>query len=94
MWAAVPLSAIAIAPQRDDGIVGRTVESEMPRSTDPCRACGGGDDEGLVLLCDECHTPYHAHCVGFKGPLLGDWFCKGCKRRRRREAWKRSEECE
>ena len=35
-------------------------------------------------------TPFHAHCVGFRGPVHGDWRCTGCrprglaKRRRRR----------
>ena len=58
----------------------------MPRSTDPCLVCGGGDDEGLVLVCDECSTPFHAHCVKprFDGPVLGDWICKRCAGRRRR----------
>ena len=45
----------------------------------PCQACGGGDDEGLVLLCDQCNLPVHAQCVGFEGPVLGDWLCVTCE---------------
>jgi hypothetical protein len=64
--------------------------SRMPR-VDPCVLCGGADDEGVLLLCTgTCDKPFHAHCVGFRGPVLGDWSCTGCrprglaKRRRRR----------
>ena len=46
--------------------------------TRPCAACDGGDDEGLVLLCDLCDTPYHTHCVGFQGRVEGDWLCGPC----------------
>ena len=45
----------------------------------PCRACGGRDDEGLVLLCDECNLPVHAQCVGYEGSVLGDWRCATCE---------------
>ena len=45
----------------------------------PCQACGGGDDEGLVLLCDQCNLPVHAQCVGFEGPVLGEWLCATCE---------------
>jgi hypothetical protein len=45
---------------------------------DGCTLCGGTDDEGLVLLCDTCDRAYHAHCVGFVGPLKGDWCCHAC----------------
>jgi len=47
--------------------------------------CGGADDEGLVLLCDTCNLPYHAQCVGFEGPVLGDWLCPRCENDREEE---------
>ena len=51
----------------------------MPASdTRPCILCSGLDDEGLILLCDECNLPYHAHCVDFEGGLEGDWLCPEC----------------
>ena len=50
----------------------------MP-DTRPCCICDGGDDEGVVLLCDSCNVPHHAECVGHKGPVLGDWFCPLCR---------------
>ena len=37
--------------------------------------CGGNDTAGEILLCDWCNLPVHAHCVGFIGPVEGDWFC-------------------
>ena len=52
---------------------------------DPCVLCGGGDDEGLVLICaGTCDKSFHAHCVGFRGPVHGDWRCTDCRKRRRR----------
>ena len=51
----------------------------LPRNDAPCVICGGGDDEGLVLLCDQCDNPHHAHCVGFEGTLQGDWLCPSCE---------------
>eukprot|EP00966_Prymnesium_polylepis_P325910 7381846-Prymnesium_polylepis.1 len=44
----------------------------------PCVQCDGGDDDELILLCDACDQPWHAMCVGFKGPVLGDWLCEEC----------------
>ena len=35
--------------------------------TDSCLECGGGDEDGLVLLCDKCNAAHHAHCIGFDG---------------------------
>ena len=51
------------------------------RETDqrPCVTCDGSDDEGLVLLCEACNLPMHADCVGFEGPVLGDWLCPVCE---------------
>lgn len=48
---------------------------------DPCCLCLGGDDEGLVLLCDgTCDRAFHAHCVGYDGVVEGDWLCEECAR--------------
>ena len=49
--------------------------------TRPCSVCGGGDDEGTILLCDECNKPYHngIHCAGFVTECdYGDWACLNC----------------
>ena len=35
----------------------------MPRDERSCVLCDGGDDEGRILLCDDCDKPVHAHCV-------------------------------
>ena len=57
----------------------------MPRDSRPCHECGGGDDEDLILLdedlillCEGCDVPAHAHCVGFTGSLGNGWFCRDC----------------
>jgi hypothetical protein len=47
-----------------------------------CLACGGSDDEGLVLVCDLCESPFHnnLHCAGFVTAAgYGDWFCLDCR---------------
>ena len=49
--------------------------------TRPCSVCGGGDDEGTLLLCDECNTPFHngMYCAGFITTCgYGDWVCLDC----------------
>lgn len=49
--------------------------------TRPCSVCGGGDDDGTILLCDECNKPYHngIHCAGFVTECdYGDWACLNC----------------
>ena len=49
--------------------------------TRPCSVCGGGDDEGVILLCDQCNVPFHnsVHCVGLiTGCYYGDWVCLDC----------------
>ena len=52
----------------------------MPRDSRPCVKCGGGDDQGLMLLCDDCNKPIHAHCVpGFTGTLGNHWSCAECE---------------
>ena len=51
----------------------------MPRDSRPCVICGGGDDQGLVLLCDDCDKPVHAHCVRFTGTLGNRWSCAECE---------------
>ena len=51
------------------------------KDTRPCSVCGGGDDEGTILLCDECNKPYHngIHCAGFVTECdYGDWACLNC----------------
>ena len=53
----------------------------MPRDSRSCVLCDGGDDQGLVLLCDDCDKPVHAHCIGFVGPVEGDWLCGECEDR-------------
>ena len=53
----------------------------MPRDSRPCDVCGGGDDEGDILLCEgrpHANDAAHAHCVGFTGPLGNGWFCRDC----------------
>ena len=71
----------ARSAQPDDGVAAPRGEKQIAaqRHVGNCVICDGGDDEGLVLLCDECDDAYHAHCVGFEGTLQGDWLCPSCE---------------
>ena len=56
--------------------------TERAMRMDACVWCGGRDEEGLVLLCDGvCNQAFHAHCVGFVGPVTGDWRYGACGER-------------
>ncbi|KAG1675364.1 Bromodomain adjacent to zinc finger domain protein 2B [Nymphon striatum] len=45
-----------------------------------CQFCHSGDNEGMLLLCDNCDKGYHTYC--FKPEMdkipEGDWFCYEC----------------
>ena len=43
-----------------------------------CRACGGGDDEANLILCDGCDAGYHAACWGLDRVPRGRWMCSEC----------------
>ena len=70
--------AVIVNPSARHAFAGVVSLEIMPQDSRPCDHCGGGDDEGLILLCDGCNLPLHAHCVGFAGPVEGDWFCGAC----------------
>jgi PHD-finger len=45
-----------------------------------CRACGSGEVDAELLLCDDCDVGYHTFCLR---PILprvpsGSWFCPSC----------------
>jgi len=48
--------------------------------TEGCQACGHDNDYHLMILCDECDSEYHIHCLD--PPLdsvpSGSWYCAMC----------------
>ncbi|XP_073271116.1 uncharacterized protein [Primulina huaijiensis] len=40
-----------------------------------CSVCHCG---GELLLCDQCPSSFHAHCLGLNEVPDGDWFCPSC----------------
>ncbi|KZV25751.1 hypothetical protein F511_04812 [Dorcoceras hygrometricum] len=40
-----------------------------------CSVCHYG---GELILCDQCPSSFHAHCLGLKEVPDGDWFCPSC----------------
>ncbi|CEM37885.1 unnamed protein product [Vitrella brassicaformis CCMP3155] len=45
-----------------------------------CWKCGKGDNEKLLLLCDNrgCSAAYHTYCVQLTAVPEGQWFCPKC----------------
>jgi hypothetical protein len=45
-----------------------------------CEACGRGDDESRLLLCDSCDDAYHTYCLLPPLPEVpkGEWRCHKC----------------
>ncbi|KAL3850584.1 hypothetical protein ACJIZ3_012466 [Penstemon smallii] len=42
---------------------------------DVCSVCHYG---GELVLCDQCPSSFHTHCLGLKEVPEGDWFCPSC----------------
>lgn len=44
-----------------------------------CELCHYGNNEHLLILCDECDYGYHTYCIGleYKVPS-GTWYCPKC----------------
>jgi hypothetical protein len=49
-----------------------------------CQVCGSGDDDAMMVLCDDCPRGFHTYCLS--PPLQripsGDWFCPRCSAHR------------
>jgi|Transcript_1835 hypothetical protein len=45
-----------------------------------CEACGSGDDESNILLCDGCDAGAHTRCCWppLRAVPLDEWFCPSC----------------
>ncbi|KAI0166365.1 hypothetical protein GGR57DRAFT_23333 [Xylariaceae sp. FL1272] len=51
---------------------------EEEEESHPCPICNLADHEEVLLLCDNCDTPYHTYCVGLDSVPRGHWFCLEC----------------
>lgn len=43
-----------------------------------CVRCHQGDNEQLLLICDNCDRGYHTYCVDVERVPLSDWYCPSC----------------
>ena len=52
-----------------------------PSAPCSCRACGEGEPEASILLCDGCDDAYHMQCLrpAIKAVPEGTWFCHKCE---------------
>lgn len=44
-----------------------------------CHACGLGDREDVLMLCDGCDAAAHCDCMGLEYVPFGDWWCPTCE---------------
>ncbi|XP_068091119.1 E3 ubiquitin-protein ligase UHRF1-like [Hyperolius riggenbachi] len=46
-----------------------------------CHLCGGKQDPGKQLLCDECDMAFHLYCLDppLSAPPEEDWYCPECR---------------
>ena len=75
----------------DAGINEDQVDEERPHTHDDddspadvdfiCQACGEGDDESRLMLCDGCDGGWHTYCVRPKLTAVpkGEWRCDTCR---------------
>ena len=43
-----------------------------------CIICGNMENEGTLMLCDDCDHGYHVKCLNLVEVPRGDWFCPCC----------------
>ncbi|KAK6117019.1 hypothetical protein DH2020_049263 [Rehmannia glutinosa] len=54
----------------------RRIETNDSKINDDiCSVCHYG---GELILCDQCPSSFHTHCLGLKEVPDGDWFCPTC----------------
>lgn len=44
-----------------------------------CNACGFGNREDVLMLCDGCNAAAHCDCMGLERVPDGDWWCPTCE---------------
>lgn len=46
-----------------------------------CEKCGGGDDDGKIVICEKCLKAAHIYCLEEKTEEIpqGDWLCEKCR---------------
>ena len=70
------------AQQRVQERIPQLIEEHEERvnAATKCQSCHRGDQEEVLLLCDNCGLGFHTHCL--RPPLPGvpeeDWFCPIC----------------
>lgn len=65
----------------DNEALDQVLASELERIENTfCEACGDGDDEANILLCDSCDAGFHTKCCWPPLPSVPDdeWFCPAC----------------
>mgnify|MGYP002623174365 CR=1 FL=1 len=68
-----------LCPEHAEKIEGE--EDEIDLDNLICKACGEGNDDDKLLICDKCLGGYHTYCLN--PPLEeipdGEWFCHHCR---------------
>ncbi|XP_065876876.1 uncharacterized protein [Euphorbia lathyris] len=51
---------------------------QQDENDDICSVCSVSHDDRELLLCDQCPSSFHIHCLGLVDVPEGDWFCPSC----------------
>lgn len=47
-----------------------------------CMLCNNGENDHVLLLCDECDRGFHTYCINMNRVPEGTWYCPGCTHQR------------
>jgi len=43
-----------------------------------CTICNKGDNEDVLMLCDDCDRGFHTYCLRYRQVPSGSWYCPSC----------------
>ena len=57
-------------------------ESRFEEKDIVCNICNKGDNEEVLLLCDECSDGSHTYCIGLSHIPQNNWYCQNCQEKK------------
>lgn len=54
------------------------MEAENVENNIVCVLCNNGENDHVLMLCDECDKGYHTYCINLNRIPEGTWYCPKC----------------